>query len=147
MCSNNNPIGKIKPVCFTVRVHSPVSIHACLLRRYLHVFESRSPRSTAVRPCFGWSGSHAGGANAQDEEPEFTSQFQAQDCRFRASGENPYFVLKPGYQLVLEGEEDGETIRLDITVLEKTETIDIPDIAKVRGGRCTATRRIWICGG
>jgi hypothetical protein len=132
MCSNNNPIGKIKPVCFTVRVHSPVSIHACLLRRYLHVFESRSPRSTAVRPCFGWSASHAGGANAQDEEPEFTSQFQAQDCRFRASGENPYFVLKPGYQLVLEGEEDGETIRLDITVLEKTETIDIPDIAKVR---------------
>ena len=74
----------------------------------------------------------AGGANAQDEEPEFTSQFQAEDCSFRARGENPYFILKPGYQLVLEGEEEGETIRIEITVLEKTEMIDVPDIGEIR---------------
>jgi hypothetical protein len=73
-----------------------------------------------------WRGKCPGG------EPELTSQSQAEDCRFRARGENPYFALKLGYQLVLEGEEDGETIGLEITVREKTETIDIPDIGKVR---------------
>ena len=72
------------------------------------------------------------GASAQVEEPEFTSDFRLEDCNFRARGENPYFILKPGYRLVLEGEEEGETIRVEITVLDKTQTINIPDIGEVR---------------
>jgi hypothetical protein len=72
------------------------------------------------------------GALAQDEEPEFTSDFRLEDCRFRATGENPYFILEPGYQLIYEGEEDGETLRLEITVLNQTETIDLPEIGEVR---------------
>lgn len=71
-------------------------------------------------------------ANAQEEEPEFTSDFRLEDCRFRAQGENPYFILKPGYQLVLEGEEEGETVRLVMTVLNETETITLPDIGEIR---------------
>jgi hypothetical protein len=72
------------------------------------------------------------GAMAQDKEPEFTSDFRLEDCRFKTTGENPYFILEPGYQLVFEGEEDGETLRLEITVLNQTETIDVPDIGEVK---------------
>lgn len=72
------------------------------------------------------------GANAQDEEPEFTSDFRLEDCPFRARGENPNFILQPGYQLILEGAEDGETKRVEITVLDEIETIDVPEIGEVR---------------
>jgi hypothetical protein len=72
------------------------------------------------------------GANAQDEEPEFTSEFRLEDCSFQTRGENPYFILKPGYRLVLEGEEEGELNRVEITVLSKTQTINMPGIGKVR---------------
>ncbi len=72
------------------------------------------------------------GAHAQDEEPEFTSDFRLEDCEFKTKGENPYFILKPGYQLVLEGEEEGETLRVEITVLDETETIDVPEIGEVK---------------
>jgi len=72
------------------------------------------------------------GANAQEEEPEFTSAFRLEDCQFRPRGENSYFILQPGYQLVLEGEDEGETVRVEITVLNKVETIDLPEIGEVR---------------
>ena len=71
-------------------------------------------------------------AGAQDEEPEFTSEFRLEDCRFKSKGQNPYFILKPEYQLVLEGEEEGETVRVEITVLDETETINVPEIGKVK---------------
>lgn len=71
-------------------------------------------------------------AMAQDEEPEFTSDFRLEDCRFKTKGENPYFILEPGYQLVFEGQEDGETVHLEITVLDQTETIHVPDVGKVK---------------
>lgn len=72
------------------------------------------------------------GAVAQESEPEFTSDFRLEDCRFRPRGTNPYFILKPGYQLVLEGEEDGALIHLEITVLNKTESINVPEIGEVK---------------
>ena len=72
------------------------------------------------------------GALAQDEDPEFTKDFRLQDCRFKTRGMNPYFILKPGYQLVFEGEEDGHTVHLEITVLRQTETIDLPEIGKIK---------------
>jgi hypothetical protein len=71
------------------------------------------------------------GAHAQDEEPEFTSDFRLEDCEFKTRGESPYFILRPGYQLVFEGEEDGETLHLEITVLRETETIHLPEIGDV----------------
>ncbi len=72
------------------------------------------------------------GAMAQDEEPEFTSDFRLQDCRFKSRGVNPFFILKPGYQLVFEGEEDGQTVHLEITVLKQTETINLPEIGTIK---------------
>jgi hypothetical protein len=71
-------------------------------------------------------------ALAQDEEPEFTKDFRLQDCRFKSRGVNPYFILKPGYQLVFEGEEDGQTVHLEITVLKQTETINVPEIGTIK---------------
>jgi hypothetical protein len=58
----------------------------------------------------------------------FTTDFRPEECTWRSRGtQNPYFSLRPGYQLVIEGEEedDGETvlIRAEITVLRETQRI------------------------
>jgi len=36
---------------------------------------------------------------------------------FASAGENGYFVLEPGYQVILEGGEDGEKMQLTMSVL------------------------------
>jgi hypothetical protein len=57
-------------------------------------------------------------------EPAFTESFRLQSCNgFSSTGINPYFILKPGHTLILEGEEEGQDVRLTITVLNDTETI------------------------
>lgn len=38
-------------------------------------------------------------------------------------GENPYFVLKPGYQLTFADKDDGDTETLVITVLNETKNV------------------------
>ncbi len=70
-------------------------------------------------------------ASVSNKEPQFTTEFRLQDCKFTAEGENPYFILKPGYQLVLEGEEKGDKVHLEISVLRDTEKIFLPDIDTV----------------
>ena len=48
----------------------------------------------------------------------------AQDsCHFVTSGRNQYFILEPGFQLVLEGKEGKDKGRLVITVLNETKKI------------------------
>ncbi len=60
-----------------------------------------------------------------DDEKEFTTEFFTDDCTFATTGRNPYWIpLVPGYQLILEGEEDGETTHLEITVLDETMMVD-----------------------
>ncbi|MGH9464405.1 MAG: hypothetical protein ACRD0X_02080 [Thermoanaerobaculia bacterium] len=39
--------------------------------------------------------------------------------------ESPYYSLRPGHRQVLEGELDGEEIRLEITVLDEREAITV----------------------
>ena len=41
-------------------------------------------------------------------------------CKLNSSGRNPYFVLEPGHQLVLE----GGAVRMQITVLDQTKVIN-----------------------
>jgi hypothetical protein len=66
----------------------------------------------ALAPAPGWAA------------PKFTSDFLLERCTWSAWGrENPYFSLRPGRQLVLEGEEDGAEIRAEVTVLKQLETI------------------------
>jgi len=58
-------------------------------------------------------------------DDEFTSDFAIERCGFVNSGaQNPYFSLQPGRRLVLEGDDDGEAVRLEITVLAATKSID-----------------------
>lgn len=82
----------------------------------------------AIIVTFTWIGLSSGIVMAQ----EFTTEFRLEDCEFKTIGKNPYFILKPGYQLVLEGEEDGETVRVVITVLNKIKKISLPDIGMVK---------------
>ena len=65
------------------------------------------------------------------QEPQFTTEFRLEDCRLTARGANPYLILRPGYRLVLEATENGETTRIVITVLRKTETVVLPGLGAV----------------
>jgi hypothetical protein len=47
-------------------------------------------------------------------------EFNLAGCTMTTTGRSPYFVLMPGFQLVLEG---GDT-RLAVTVLDETKTLD-----------------------
>ncbi len=46
------------------------------------------------------------------------------DKEFLSTGRNPYWILEPGYELVLEGKEDGKATRLVVTVLDETKKVD-----------------------
>ncbi len=75
---------------------------------------------------------------AQDEDEEcdmetdtraYSTNFSSDDCRFKIrfhAYEQPhtYWIMEPGWQVVLEGEEDDEEVRLEITVLNETELVD-----------------------
>jgi hypothetical protein len=50
--------------------------------------------------------------------------FDLENCDFASSGENNYFVLEPGYQVILGGQEDGEKLQLVMTVLNETKVVD-----------------------
>src|SRR5258708_4240041 len=57
---------------------------------------------------------------AQRDEDEWTSDFIAEKDHLASTGRNPFFILEPGYQLVLEGRDE----RLTITVLDETKMVD-----------------------
>jgi len=62
-----------------------------------------------------------GRAAAQDSPREsWTSDFSVDRAELSTTGRNPYFVLEPGYRLILEGGKE----RLVVTVLNETKTID-----------------------
>jgi hypothetical protein len=70
-------------------------------------------------------------AVAQDSEG-FTTDFRLEACNFKTKARNPYFILQPNYQLVLEAEEDGEEIRVVISVLTEVETINLAGIGRIK---------------
>jgi hypothetical protein len=55
---------------------------------------------------------------------EFQDTFNIESCDFDSRGSNTYFILEPGHQSVLEGQEDSEVIDLVITVLNETKVVD-----------------------
>jgi hypothetical protein len=55
---------------------------------------------------------------------EFQDIFNLENCDFDSRGSNTYFILEPGHQSVLEGQEDSEVIDLVITVLNETKVVD-----------------------
>jgi hypothetical protein len=65
----------------------------------------------------------AAGLSAADsprDDDAWTSQFRVERKAFSATGRNPFYILEPGYQLVLEGGDE----RLTISVLNETKVVD-----------------------
>jgi hypothetical protein len=63
-------------------------------------------------------------AGETQEAVNWTENFTIENRTLSTTGENQYFILTPGYQLVLEGkEEDGSLERLVVTVLNDVKTI------------------------
>jgi hypothetical protein len=60
------------------------------------------------------------GADDQDELEGWSSDFSAEKEFLTSRGRNPYFILEPGYQLVLEGGNE----RLVVSVLNETKMVD-----------------------
>lgn len=61
---------------------------------------------------------------ASAPDPTFTDSFGEEAADFVPTGKNPYFILEPGYTMILEGVEDGKSVRIVVTVLAETKTID-----------------------
>jgi len=57
------------------------------------------------------------------EADTFQDSFDLENRDFASKGRNKYFILEPGYQLVLEGKEGEHTVQLVITVLDETKKI------------------------
>jgi hypothetical protein len=53
---------------------------------------------------------------------EYTDTFPSE--MYSTTGENPYVVLQPGYQLILDGREGKTDVHLEITVTDDTEMVD-----------------------
>lgn len=65
--------------------------------------------------------------NAQNtSSTTWKSSFDLQDCDFESTGANTYFILEPGYKLILENEEgqDSEQLQLVITVMNETKIVN-----------------------
>jgi len=56
----------------------------------------------------------------QTKKSEWQDEFALSSCNLTTTGRNPYFVLEPGFQLILEGRDT----KLQITVLGETRMID-----------------------
>jgi hypothetical protein len=60
----------------------------------------------------------------QTSEGVWITSFDLENCDFASTGKNSFFILEPGYQVILEGEEDGEKIQMIMTVLNETKIVD-----------------------
>ncbi len=60
---------------------------------------------------------------AAQESKAWTEKFDVSGCVWSSTGRNDFFILEPGYQQILEGKEDNEQTRLEITVLDQTRRI------------------------
>ncbi len=54
------------------------------------------------------------------ESTDWQDEFAISDCNLVTTGQNPFFILEPGFELVLE----GGTTKLMITVLDETMVVD-----------------------
>jgi hypothetical protein len=76
---------------------------------------------------------------AREEGKDWQTKFEEDKTDLTSTGENPYFILEPGYQLVLEMGTVGVTTSLIITVLDETKVVDgvetrVVEERKIRGG-------------
>lgn len=75
-----------------------------------------------------FEGLQAKGDEEEEKETDkkadrFQDFFDLENRNLGSKGRNKYFILEPGYQLVLEGKEGEHTVKLEITVLDETKKI------------------------
>ncbi|NIT03845.1 hypothetical protein GTO10_02835, partial [Candidatus Saccharibacteria bacterium] len=75
-----------------------------------------------------FEGLQAKGDEEEEQETDkeadgFQDFFDLENRDFASKGRNKYFILEPGYQLVLEGKEGEHAVKLEITVLDETKKI------------------------
>lgn len=88
---------------------------------------------------------HATPAQSGSLQRPYTTSFRIADCTFLSRGDdNPYFILDPGHQLILESVAGKEEVELRITVLGETQDITLPGIGVVRTR--VVEEREWIDG-
>ena len=46
-------------------------------------------------------------ASSKDSDRKWTESFNLDNCNFTSTGSNTYFILKPGYQTVFAGVDEG----------------------------------------
>ncbi len=69
------------------------------------------------------------GKEGDDEDADeastvnFQHFFDLEHREFSTTGRNRYFILEPGYQLILEGKDGQHAARLEITVLDETKEL------------------------
>ncbi|HUL73169.1 MAG TPA: hypothetical protein VLT86_08705 [Vicinamibacterales bacterium] len=76
--------------------------------------------SLCVAVILGVSALTSASQSRQAIDPSWTSDFHVDASEWTDTGRNPYFILEPGYTLVLEA--GGE--RLVVTVLNETKVVD-----------------------
>jgi hypothetical protein len=62
-------------------------------------------------------------AEGQPSSGDWQRTFAVGAADLATVGENPYFILRPGSQLTLEGKESGKTVRLVVSVLDETKMV------------------------
>jgi hypothetical protein len=87
-----------------------------------------------------------------DTAGSWTETLRAADEPCATSGRNRFFILEPGYQLVLEGREDGEEAQLVITVLPETLAVAgvetrVVEERETVGGRLVEVSRNYVAMG
>jgi hypothetical protein len=63
-------------------------------------------------------------SSSPSPQTSFLTNPPLENCNFTSTGKNDYFILEPGYQIILEGEEDGEKLQLIMTVLNETKIVN-----------------------
>ncbi len=74
----------------------------------------------------------------------WTETLAAPPEKLLSTGRNNYFILEPGYQLVLEGDEDGKKTTLTITVLNETEKIGVVETRIVEEREAAAGKLVEV---
>ncbi len=57
---------------------------------------------------------------ATQADSSWQEEFDIANCELLTTGRNQYFILEPGHQIVLEGDDE----KVEITVLDETKTVD-----------------------
>lgn len=81
---------------------------------------SRFAALCAALIAFGQAPAMEGG---QQRPPAWLQSFDVKPTDLSTTGENPYFILQPGYVLTLEGKENGKAVRLVVSVLNETKSV------------------------